>query len=377
MGGVQQYLYNAITNMEGCRAFVLSKSVDSTLQQSIDDSLGNKGHKVLRNETWPENTGATAIYKSLKEIIKLSIQICSIAHKENISVLVFGHVPFTYLYMLPLIKLITNKPIALIFHGEELPVIEMKSNILRRWLIKIADIFFCNSKFTYDTLIEFCGELDNVTIVNPGVGEKFFSDVDVSTLRLRFGCANRRLIYTVGRLDERKGHDLIIAALPKIISRVPNVLYLIGGSGANIYNLRKKVSELHLNDYVLFCGFIAEEDIVAFHRLGEVFVMPNRTMEDGDTEGFGIVFLEANACGKPVIGGACGGAFDAIDQGVTGYLVDPYSSNELVEKILYLLTNPQIASKIGVAGRDRAWQQFRWPLLSSKLKNAILKSLTI
>ena len=192
-------------------------------------------------------------------------------------------------------------------------------------------------------------------------------------MRSRLNLGTRRIVYTVGRLDERKGHDLVIEALPAVIKQIPDILYLIGGTGSNYETLKQKVDKLHLTDYVRFCGKIAPEDIVMFHQLGDVFVMPNRTLDNGDTEGFGIVFLEANACGKPVIGGDSGGVADAVENGVTGFLVNPYETADLCSRIICLLSDSSKAAKMGDSGRQRAWHRFRWPILAKNLENVLMR----
>ena len=238
--------------------------------------------------------------------------------------------------------------------------------MLYRYLIYRLDRYVCNSNFTHQRLQSFLDREVNAFIAYPGVDEKFFEKPGRKDCKIKFGVLGKRVLYTVGRLDERKGHDLVIRALPSIIRQVPNVIYLIGGEGPHLSKLKQLVRELDLQDYVRFCGFIEPEDILAFHHAGDVFVMPNRILPDGDTEGFGIVFLEAGATGRPVIGGRAGGAVDAIVDGTTGLLVDPYSHEELVEKTITLLKNEELAIKLGEKARNRAWNEFRWKILATK-----------
>ena len=115
---------------------------------------------------------------------------------------------------------------------------------------------------------------------------------------------------------------MIVRALPAIRQAVPDVVYLIVGEGSYGDTLRKLVVDLRLEDAVIFTGAVSDAEAVEFYRTCDVYVMPNRATEDGDTEGFGLVFLEAGACGKPVIGGRAGGVPDAITHEVTGLLVE-------------------------------------------------------
>src|SRR5207244_13456776 len=133
--------------------------------------------------------------------------------------------------------------------------------------------------------------------------------------------ASDGLLLSVGRLQRRKGHDVAIQAVAALRSRCPNVRYVIAGDGDERQRLERLVGEHHLEGRVLFAGIVADADLPAFYAACDVFLLPNR-VDDGDIEGFGIVFLEAAASGRPVIGGDSGGVPEAVERDVTGLLVD-------------------------------------------------------
>ena len=374
-GGVQSYLYNTIENLSRFRSTVICNRTVERPCGEIDAALERKGTRVIRVEYLPPNCGVTMLFRSLPAMVALCSRIISLVRNEKIELLIFGHITFFNLIVARLLARWLKIPVATVFHGEDIPVVPLRSNRLRRWLIGRIDIHLCNSAFTLNRLITFCGRANRPFIAHPGVAEEFFSPVDDGDMRRRFATAGRKVLVTVGRLDPRKGHDLVLDALPAIIREVPELLYLIGGSGTTRIALAAKVRELGLERHVTFCGFIPDGQLVPFYQLADIFVMPNRILEDGDTEGFGIVFLEANATGTPVIGGACGGALDAIENGGSGYFVDPYNPAELAEKIIYLLNNPAEAKRLGRYGRQRAWNRFRWPYLAHKLENFLNQSL--
>jgi len=322
---------------------------------------------IYRVDYYPKDIGVFTILKSAYSIIKISSLVSSIVKYDNIRLIVFGNGGFLNLFLNMVIKYYLNIKTAIIFHGEDVPVVQLKLNSFRRWLIKRADFYLCNSEFTKGRLLGFCGESENIFVAYPGVEDKFFTQTDIISIRDKYDVKNKRIIYTVGRLDPRKGHALIIQSLSLVLKLFPDVVYLIGGSGNYMESLEKLVFELNLQKYVIFCGDIPAEEIVSFHKISDIFVMPNQILEDGDTEGFGIVFLEANASGKPVIGGACGGALDAIEDGLSGYLIDPQNAKALAETIIYLLSHPEHAERMGQYGRMRAWNIFRWPYLADKL----------
>jgi phosphatidyl-myo-inositol dimannoside synthase len=124
-------------------------------------------------------------------------------------------------------------------------------------------------------------------------------------------------------------------------------------------HLKRLVAEWNLNHIVRFAGFVPDDDLPAYYNLADLYVMPN-SEEKGDIEGFGMVFLEANACGKPVIGGRSGGAAEAVLHGKTGVLVDPYDAGELAAAIQMLTGNRSKMQELGATGLSRARREFSW-----------------
>jgi phosphatidyl-myo-inositol dimannoside synthase len=189
-------------------------------------------------------------------------------------------------------------------------------------------------------------------------------------LKTRFGLTDEKIILTLSRVVERKGHDKVIAALPAVIAKVPNVKYIIAGDPTGTFSgtLKKLVADLKLDDRVIFAGHLKPEEIIPFYNLCDVYIMPSRELSScGDTEGFGITFLEANACGKPVIGGNSGGVADAIENGVSGFLVDPLNTREIADRLILLLTDKELARKIGHQGRERILRGFTWDAIADRI----------
>jgi glycosyltransferase involved in cell wall biosynthesis len=147
-----------------------------------------------------------------------------------------------------------------------------------------------------------------------------------SDLIARHGLAGRRVILTVGRLsasERYKGHDRLIAALPSIVAKLPDTAYLIVGSGDDQPRLERLARDEGVADRVVFAGQVPEAELADYFSLAHVFAMPSTG------EGFGIVFLEAAACGLPVIGGSHDGSVDALAEGRIGRLVNPHSRAEI------------------------------------------------
>lgn len=188
----------------------------------------------------------------------------------------------------------------------------------------------------------------------------------------RFDLGGKRVLLTVARLDRRKGHDAVIRALARLRATHPDLVYLIAGRGREEPRLRALAESCGVADRVRFAGFVPDADLPAIYALCDIFAMPNRTTEGtalaGDIEGFGISFVEAGACGRPVIAGRSGGAVEAVLDGQTGLLVDPLSDGQVAEALRRLLDDPGLARRLGEAGRRRAEALFDWDLLAKQIE---------
>jgi len=242
-------------------------------------------------------------------------------------------------------------------HGEEVP--DGKGYHGRRALeaLKRGDRVVAVSSYTKNALVNVGLDPGKVTVINNGVDTARFQPGPRSEAILdRFRLGNRRILLTLARLDERKGQDMMIRAIPKIVESVPDLAYLVVGEGSMMERLWALVSELRLESTVLFTGGVSDEDVLAYYRTCDVYAMPNRTTGTGDTEGFGLVFLEAGACGKAVIGGKAGGVPDAIRNGETGFLVDGTSVDAIADACIKLLENQELRDQLGTNGLEHARQ---------------------
>jgi phosphatidylinositol alpha-1,6-mannosyltransferase len=218
------------------------------------------------------------------------------------------------------------------------------------------------------------------TGVNPKRIEIFPPGCDTDTFQPRkpdeelrrklVGDANsERIILSVGNLVSRKGHDMVIRALPRLLRTAGDVKYLIVGDGPYRGELENLASSLGVRERVLFAGRMTDDTLPRVYALCDVFVLASREQIDScDVEGFGIVFLEASACGKPVVGGRSGGIGDAIVDGKTGFLVEPREPDCIADAIGQLLANPQLASRFGERGRACVVRNFSWEAVAARLR---------
>jgi phosphatidylinositol alpha-1,6-mannosyltransferase len=216
-----------------------------------------------------------------------------------------------------------------------------------------------NSDFTRETLIGLLGvEAGRIAVVYPTVDEgRFRPDISGEAPRSRLGLSSeQRLILSVGRLQRRKGFDNVIRVLPLLRDRI-DVHYALIGVGEDQAHLKGLAVEQGVADRVHLLGHVTYEDLPRWYAACDVFAMPNRDI-DGDTEGFGLVFLEAAAAGKPVVCGTAGGTGSAVVDGVTGLRVDGERPEAIADALERLLADPAAAQRMGLNGRRRVLENF-------------------
>jgi phosphatidylinositol alpha-1,6-mannosyltransferase len=198
----------------------------------------------------------------------------------------------------------------------------------------------------------------------PGVDVTEFSPANASAgdqLRTELGWLDRPVIVCVSRLMARKGQDELIRALPQVHRTAPNASLIIVGEGPYRKDLERLITKLGLAEFVHLTGKVSQKELPNWYASGDIFAMPCRTRMGGwDVEGLGIVFLEGSATGLPVIVGDSGGAIDAVVDNETGYLVDGNNTSEIAQRIAFLITNPDVAKRMGGAGRNWVTQEWTW-----------------
>jgi phosphatidylinositol alpha-1,6-mannosyltransferase len=206
-----------------------------------------------------------------------------------------------------------------------------------------------------------------VSVLYPGADvERFHPELVTEDLRAAHGLEDRPVVVCVSRLVKRKGQDTLIDALPAIRERVAGASLVIVGGGPDEDRLRSRAAGL--GDAVVFTGQVAEDDLPRYYALGDVFAMPCRTRLGGlEVEGWGNVFIEAAACGRPVVVGDSGGARESLVDGETGILVDGRRSAAVADAVATLLADPARASAMGAAGRERVQRDHTWPQIAVQL----------
>jgi phosphatidyl-myo-inositol dimannoside synthase len=197
--------------------------------------------------------------------------------------------------------------------------------------------------------------------------DRFRAGVDTASVRAKYRLNGGRWMLTVGRLVEHKGQDQTIRALALLRDSEPDLRYAIAGSGVYGVKLRALASELGVSDRVNFLGHVEDDELPALYNVADLYVGASRVAVD-HVEGFGISLIEAAATSLPVIAGREGGMPEAVVEGVTGLLVDPYDPASLAAAIRSLLDAPDHATKLGAEGRRMVEGRYTWQRVARDLR---------
>ena len=246
-------------------------------------------------------------------------------------------------------------------HGHETGWVALPGS--RQVMQRIAsglDVLTYISEYTRARLAPALAARTRLEQLSPGVDVDVFTPgADGTAVRSRYGLGNAPVVVCVSRLVARKGQDVLVAAWPRVLERHPGARLLLVGGGPDEAALRRAVAAGGLQRSVVLTGPVAVGELPAHYAAGDVFAMPCRTRRGGlDVEGLGMVFLEAAACGLPVVAGTSGGAPEAVQDGITGTVVEPRSARAVGDAVSGLLADPRRARAMGAAGR--AWVEQRW-----------------
>jgi len=217
-------------------------------------------------------------------------------------------------------------------------------------------------EFTKRAMMKAVGDSTEMVRIAPGISIDHFTPGPKSVdLAKELGVENKELVLCVGRLVHRKGQDRLIEAMPRVLKSIPNAALLIVGEGPRRDVLEKLVAKHNLEGAVRIVGRLSYDKLPEVIRLGDVFAMPSRSRFFGlEVEGLGIVYLEASACGVPILAGASGGAPDAVLEGETGLVVDGKNTDAIADSIIKLLNDAPLRQRMSVRGRQWAAEEWNW-----------------
>ena len=250
--------------------------------------------------------------------------------------IICGHI--NLLPVAAIAALIQRAPLLLILHG--IDAWEPHPSALVRWSLRMVDNFVTVSQYTKERFLSWAPLRSEQGHVIPNCIDRspYGPGPKRTDLLARYGLHDRTILLTLGRLsadEQYKGHDEVLALLPELALDVPDIAYLICGDGDDRPRLQAKAERLGIADRVVFAGYVPEEDKPEYLRLADAFVMPGRG------EGFGIVYLEALACGVPVVASAADASQEAVLHGRMGQVVDPDNLDSVKAGILVALKEPR------------------------------------
>ncbi|MGK5113440.1 MULTISPECIES: glycosyltransferase family 4 protein [unclassified Geodermatophilus] len=247
-------------------------------------------------------------------------------------------------------------------HGHETGWVALPgARQLMRRIARGLDVLTYISEYTHGRLAPALDGATRMAQLSPGVDvDRFTPFADGAAVRARYGLGAAPVVVCVSRLVPRKGQDVLLAGWPRVLARHPDARLLLVGGGPLEARLRRAVADRGLAHSVVLTGGVPSEQLPEHYAAGDVFAMPCRTRRGGlDVEGLGMVYLEAAACGLPVVAGTSGGAPETVREAVTGHVVaDPRSPADVAATITRLLDDPTRARAMGAAGR--AWVEQRW-----------------
>lgn len=344
LGGVAKYLSNICEYLPADKIVVLASEVKN------NDFDKHRSYKIYRKKL---------LWRFLKPAwLPIFWQVFFVIKKEDIKQLCISHVlPVGYVALV--FKKIFKIPFLVYVHGLDIKApqyLPWKFYWLKK-ILQSSDTIIANSNYTKRELLNIGINENKIQVEYPCLNLRDLGEVNnkqVEFLRQKHQVQNKKIILTVGRLVQRKGQDMIIKALPKILEQEPDTIYLIAGEGEYKKSLQDLVEKYNLQEKVIFAGAVSKEELSNYYAVCDFFAMPARELSDGDIEGFGIVFLEAAYYGKTSIAGRSGGMAEAVQDKETGLVVNGADINDIAEKIILLLHDIEYRKKLSEKARQES-----------------------
>ncbi len=247
---------------------------------------------------------------------------------------------------------------------------------LTKKILKQSQWIICANSYTSQIIKKVASPQNDskIHIVNPGVKKpsQSITDNQVEKIKNKYRLNNKFVLLSIGRLVARKGFQQVIKAFPQISEKTNDLIYAIAGTGSFKEQLKKQVEGLNLpmQNKIIFLGDITEEQKWIWLKICDAFIMPSMNL-NGDFEGFGIVYLEANIMGKPVIAGQEGGVADSVNHNINGLIVDPRNLNTITQAVKQLTDNQEFKKNLGKQGEKRAREDFDQQKQTLKIYNII------
>jgi phosphatidylinositol alpha-1,6-mannosyltransferase len=363
-GGIETFIIGLIQRRAFASTIVYTSAQENS--QEYDANWERKfGVKVIRGSS-----------KILLPTPQVARRVSNLVKSENIKTVAFGAAAPLGLLAHSIKRAGVLRIIAL-NHGHEVWWARVfPFNLLIGRIGKRVDSLTYLGEYTHQMISRALDQKAKLAMVKiaPGIDTEHFSPRNSKELRESLNLAEKKVIVCVARLVHRKGQDRLIEVMPEILSSVPNAHLLIVGEGPYRQHLVKRVNQLKIKDDVTFVGRIGYEQLPEYICVGDLFAMPSRSRFWGlEVEGLGISYLEASACGLPVIAGASGGAPDAVDPGKSGVVVNGVDDVAIAKAVISFLNDPETSKTMGGYGRKWVVEKWRWEIWSEAFEQLLKK----
>jgi phosphatidylinositol alpha-1,6-mannosyltransferase len=365
-GGIETFIAGLIAQLPKDSVVVQTSRQDNLDgQEEYDQKIfDNHGVVVVRDRQ-----------KILLPTRNLRKRVAGTIHAHSIKTVVFGaSVPLGLLA--PSLRKLGVQRIVAITHGHEVwwSKVPIFSNALRK-VAKHVDYMTHLGEFTKGQIAKALNPSDIRKLISlpPGVDIHHFTPgVKPEYLMDRYGLAKKKVILCLGRIVQRKGQDVLIDAMVTLQETNPEAVLLIVGTGNYERTLHRKVLKLNLENSVKFLGRIPYHELPDHLRLADIFASPTRDRFGGlEVEGLGIVYLEASAAGVAVLAGSSGGAPDAVQQGITGFIVNGRDRGEITRSLREMLDNSARTAHMGEQGREWMEREWSWEIIGARFRSLL------
>lgn len=358
IGGVASYTYNLAKNISAEDVVVYAPKMKGDMEFD-------------RKNKWKVARANPFFWFMWPRWIRMLWQVWSLVKKEKIR-LIYAHHALPVGYIAYLLKKLKKIPYIVFFHGTDLELgIKNKKNKLKK-ICASAEKIVVNSNYLKNKFQSAFEDLKKeMAVVYPCPDEIFLqpiSEVELKKLKSQLALEGKKVIITVARMTEGKGYPHLIRLLPKILEKVPNLVWLIIGDGSKKDEIIKSIQKNYLQNVVRFIGKLPYTELPKYYQLADLMVLLTHPDESSTEEAWGTAFVEAAASGLPVVAGRAGGVEEAVENMTTGLVVDVYQDMSIISAITELLRDKDSAKKMGQAGKERVIREFNWTEQLKKLE---------
>lgn len=270
---------------------------------------------------------------------------------------------------------ILNIELVIFVHGEDIQTTKLsrEHDLLSKFVFNSASTVVCNSHNSANLLktLDY-DRCEDIIVLHPGADMSLFvPKAHNSVLPSKYRFSDQRILLTVGRLQARKGQDMMIQALPKLLKEIPNLHYVIVGNGDDLPRLQNLIQQNKLEAYISIFAEASDAEMLLLYQHCDLFILPNRTI-GGDIEGFGMVLVEAQACAKPVVAGDSGGTKETLKPGETGFVIDCTNPDVLAQHLLPILNDKDLFG-MGQNAQKFVREAFCWDKHAMEFANKVIR----